>query len=299
MEQNLNTRSMIFTLYGDYIHHYGGEIWIGSLIRLMEEFGHNPQAIRAAISRMSKQGWVQSRREGNKSYYYLTEIGKKRMDEASKRIFKLKSSEWDGSWRMLIYSIPEEKRSIRDELRKELIWSGFGSLTFSCYISPNSLEEQVYHMIARYGIEEYVDFFIASYDGPHANQDLVRRCWNLAEINDKYQRFMDLYSQKFIIDRHKIQKGEMTDGECFVERTKLIHEYRKFLFVDPGLPEVLLPDDWLGEHAAVLFRDYYQVLAEPASRFFESVYQEGNELIKKETYNILDHPFISHDEEEQ
>ncbi|MDQ0166692.1 phenylacetic acid degradation operon negative regulatory protein [Bacillus horti] len=283
---------MIFTLYGDYIHHYGGEIWIGSLIRLMEEFGHNAQAIRAAISRMSKQGWVEARKEGNKSYYYLTEIGKKRMDEAAQRIFKLQAQPWDGKWRMLIYSIPEEKRAIRDELRKELIWSGFGSLTFSCYISPNPLEQQVQDLIKRYQVEEYVDFFISSYEGPHQGQDVVARCWNLEEINSKYQSFIELYSKKYIVDRNKIEKGDMQDGDCFVERTKLIHEYRKFLFVDPGLPEVLLPKDWLGDHAAALFRDYYKVLAEPASRFFESVYQEGNDAARSELYNVFEHPYM-------
>ncbi|WP_202078434.1 phenylacetic acid degradation operon negative regulatory protein PaaX [Caldalkalibacillus salinus] len=288
----MNTRSMIFTLYGDYIHHYGGEIWIGSLIRLLEEFGHNAQAIRAAISRMSKQGWVEANKVGNKSYYSLTPQGQKRIEEAATRIFKLKSSKWDGQWRMLIYSIPEEKRNLRDELRKELTWSGFGSLTFSCYISPNPLEEQVQALVKRYDIEPYVDFFTSDYIGPHANHDLVQRCWDLNEINERYQSFIDVYSNKYVIDRNKLEKEDMTDGECFVERTKLIHEYRKFLFIDPGLPEELLPKDWLGDHAAALFRDYYQILAQPASRFFEQVFQEGNELDKKASYNVMEHPLM-------
>lgn len=67
MQNSLNTRSMIFTLYGDYIRHYGNEIWIGSLIRLLEEFGHNEQAVRAAISRMNKQGWIVSANRGTKA----------------------------------------------------------------------------------------------------------------------------------------------------------------------------------------------------------------------------------------
>lgn len=62
---------MIFTLFGDYIRHYDNVIWIGSLIRLLEEFGHNEQSVRAAISRMSKQGWVQSEKIGNKSLLFL------------------------------------------------------------------------------------------------------------------------------------------------------------------------------------------------------------------------------------
>ncbi|EGL81967.1 transcriptional regulator, PaaX family [Caldalkalibacillus thermarum TA2.A1] len=292
MSKGMKTRSMIFTLYGDYIRHYGGEIWIGSLIRLLEAFGHNAQSVRAAMSRMQKQGWVKSHKRGNKSYYSLTERGKKRMNVAAKRIFKLKPERWDGKWRMLIYSIPETKRHIRDELRKELVWSGFGSLSHSCWISPNPLEEQVAEMVERYGLDDYVDFFVAENKGPNDNKSLVERCWDLEEINGRYQEFIDHYSKRFVIDRNKIEMNKMSDEECFVERTKLVHEYRKFLFVDPGLPGELLPDHWLGEHAAALFRDYYQILAKPASRFFEEVFAEGQNGQKEPKYDVLDHPFI-------
>lgn len=284
---------MVFTLYGDYISHYGSKIWIGSLIRLLNEFGHNDQSVRAAISRMNKQGWVQSEKIGNKSYYSLTERGQKRIDEAAKRIFKLMPEKWDGQWRILMYTIPEEIRSIRDELRKELVWSGFGTLSNSCWISANNLEKQVFDLIEKYEISHYVDFFIANYAGPDENKCLVEKSWNLQEINSKYKEFISEYSQKYIIDKNKIQKGNMSDAECFVERTKLVHEYRKFLFVDPGLPEELLPEKWLGSHAASLFSDYYKELAEPAARFFESVFKEGNELKDKaEDFNVLDHPLI-------
>jgi phenylacetic acid degradation operon negative regulatory protein len=290
---SMNTRSMIFTIYGDYIRHYGSQIWIGSLIRLLKEFGHNSQAVRAAISRMSKQGWVKAEKKGNKSYYSLTERGVRRIEEAAKRIFKLRPEKWDGKWRILVYTIPEEKRNLRDELRKELVWSGFGTISNSCWISPNNLEKQVYDLIEKYEIEPYVDFFIAQYDGPHQNAQLVEKSWDLDAINEKYEEFISIYSQKYIIDKNKIQRGEMTDAECFVERTKLVHEYRKFLFIDPGLPEELLPKKWMGSHAASLFSEYYKELAKPASRFFEEVFMDGNELERKdEDYNELDHPLI-------
>jgi phenylacetic acid degradation operon negative regulatory protein len=32
-----------------------------------------------------------------------------------------------------------------------------------------------------------------------------------------------------------------------------VHEWRKFLFADPGLPDDLLPRDWPGRAAADLF----------------------------------------------
>lgn len=289
----MNTRSMIFTLYGDYITHYGSKIWIGSLIKLLSEFGHNDQSVRAAISRMNKQGWVSAEKIGNKSYYSLSPRGQKRIEEAAKRIFKLKPEEWDGEWRILMYTIPEEIRNVRDELRKELVWSGFGSMSSSCWISANNLEKQVFDLIEKYDIADYVDFFIARYAGPHKNKEIVEKSWNLAEINEKYQEFISQYSQKYIIDKNKILKGNMSDAECFVERTKLVHEYRKFLFVDPGLPEELLPDKWLGSHAAALFSEYYKELAEPASRFFENVFKEGNELKNRDAdYDALNHPYM-------
>ncbi len=77
-----NTQSMIFTIYGDYIRHYGNQIWVGSLIRLVKEFGHNEQAVRVAVSRMVKQGWLVSEKQGNKSFYSLTPRGVERMEEA-------------------------------------------------------------------------------------------------------------------------------------------------------------------------------------------------------------------------
>ncbi|MGN7397010.1 phenylacetic acid degradation operon negative regulatory protein PaaX [Peribacillus frigoritolerans] len=288
-----NTQSMIFTIYGDYIRNYGSKIWIGSLIRLLKEFGHNEQGVRVAVSRMVKQGWIQSEKQGNKSYYFLTDRGVQRIDEAANRIYKMKPNEWDGKWRILMYTIPEDKRQLRDDLRKELLWSGFGSFSSGCWISPNDLEKQINRLIEKYDIDEYVDFFISEYKGPKENQSLVEKSWQLEEIENKYEEFIEKYSKQFIVHQSIISRGEMSDADCFVERTNLVHEYRKFLFIDPGLPKELLPSKWNGNHAALLFSQYYQVLAEPASRFFESVFQENNDLCRKdETYDAKDHPLI-------
>ena len=288
-----NTQSMIFTIYGDYIRNYGNKIWIGSLIRLLKEFGHNEQGVRVAVSRMVKQGWIQSEKQGNKSYYFLTERGVSRIEEAANRIYKMNPNEWDGKWRILMYTIPEEKRQIRDELRQELLWSGFGSFSNSCWISPNNLEKEVKLLIAKYGISEYVDFFVSDYIGPRDNQSLMEKSWPLEEIKSKYEEFISKYSKQFIVHQSMINRGEMSDSECFVERTKLIHEYRKFLFIDPGLPKELLPPMWSGDHATLLFSQYYKLLAEPASQFFEDVFQKDNDLRRKDkSYDANDHFLI-------
>lgn len=289
-----NTQSMIFTLYGDYIRHYGSKIWIGSLIQLLNVFDHNEQAVRVAMSRMFKQGWVQSEKIGNKSYYYLTQQGLTRIDEAGNRIFKIKPHSWDGKWRILIYSIPEEKRHLRDELRKELIWSGFGSFSNSVWITPNNLEKEVQLIIEKYEIQEYVDFFVSEYIGPHSADSIVQRSWALEETDERYKDFIKKYSEIYIIHQSMIKKNQMSDAECFVARTNLVHEYRKSLFVDPGLPEELLPQVWSGSHASILFSQYYKLLAPAASRFFESVFEKDNTMsYKDKAYDALAHPYLN------
>ena len=288
-----NTQSMIFTIYGDYIRHYGNKIWIGSLIRLLKEFGHNEQSVRVAVSRMMKQGWLESEKVGNKSYYFLTKRGKLRMEEAANRIFKLMPNEWDGKWRILMYTIPEEKRQIRDELRKELLWSGFGSFSNGCWISPNNLDNEVEFLIEKYDINEYVDFFVSEYKGPKENKALVEKSWPLLEIEARYKEFITTYSQQYIVHQSMINDKKMSLAECFVERTRLVHEYRKFLFIDPGLPKDLLPEIWSGNHAALLFEQYYKLLAPSASEFFEEVFQADNDLQRKDVkYDANYHPLL-------
>lgn len=270
-----NTRSVIITLYGDYIRHFGNEIWIGSLIELLEAFGYTEQSIRAAISRMSKQDWLTKRKIGNKSYYSLTEYGMKRTKEAAGRIYQIKPSDWDGLWRIFIYNIPERRRNIRDQMRKELIWCGFGSVSNSAWVTPNDLKNQVEMIINKYKITENVHFFTSQNIGPKSDQQIIKECWNIEEINQMYISFIESFLDKYAEDKDRTINGTLSDKECFVKRTMLVHQYRKSLFIDPGLPKELLPDRWMRDQAATLFQDYYQLLVHPANQYFEKIFQKG------------------------
>src|SRR5215831_1180487 len=131
-------RSMLFTLFGDYVRHYGATIWVGSLIALMAELEFTPAAVRTAVSRMARQGWLVSIRSGRASYYALSTRGQARMDEAAQRIFALHPERWDGRWRILVVDA-EAERARRDRLWRELSWMGMASLARSVFVSPNDL----------------------------------------------------------------------------------------------------------------------------------------------------------------
>lgn len=265
---------MLFTLFGDYIRYAGGEIWTGSLLRLMAEFDFSDQAVRVAISRLARQGWLANRKIGRESYYAMTPLAEDRLEEAGRRIYQADPGPWDGQWRILTYTIPEARREIRDALRKELGWVGHGQLASSVWISPRDRTESVWHIIDRYGIRDQVDLFTARYHGPGRDREIVARCWDLPAIEARYRTFLAEATPRLAdLRRQAAAPAGLSDNLAFVERTRLVHEYRKFLFADPGLPAELLPADWPAPAAARTFRDLYRLLAPGADRFFASVFR--------------------------
>ncbi len=266
-------QSAILTLYGDYALHRGGEIGIGSLIVLLGNFGLSEQAIRSAVSRMCRAGLLKARRLGRKSYYSLTDYGNTLLTEGERRIFQRRDSRWDGSWSVVVYSIPEPRRQARDRLRLELGWMGFGALSEATWISPHSLTREVEDLVRKLDIGEHVHLFTARHWGITDPKRIVSRCWDLDKIHQRYADFLANYQPKLEVHRQRLRAGEViAPGEYFVERFSLIHEYRKLPFFDPDLPVVLLPEDWLRPRAAALFNKYHDLLADKANEYFNSVF---------------------------
>lgn len=274
----MKPQSLLFTIFGVYMRKHENEIWVGSLTRILGEFGMTEQAVRAAISRMQKQGWLESRKVGNRSFYSMSSRGKERLLEAAGRIYKFESGAWDKKWCIVSYSIPEDRRHLRDEFRRELNYLGFGMLTNSTWISPNPLFNRVQEIVKVHEISKYVEVFYADHLAWSNPKQLIKKCWNMDEINLAYRNFIDQYLPRYedFLQKQKTSE-QIDDSYCFVEATNLVHEYRKFLFIDPDLPEDLLPEVWLGAEADQLFKNYNAMLFPGAVRFFEQVYESAGE----------------------
>jgi phenylacetic acid degradation operon negative regulatory protein len=270
----MQARSTLFTLYGDYVRHYGGTIWIGSLIALMAELAFSASAVRAAVSRMRRQGWLASIRAGRSSYYALSAHGQERIDEAAQRIFKLHPERWDGRWRLLTIDAVGDDRKRRDQLRRELAWMGYAVLARGVYLAPNDLVERTTALMERYGLAGRFEMYTAHHEGPAADAALVGRYWDVRGIDAAYAAFAAEWQPRLDQARGAVARGETPpDAVCFVERTRLVHAFRKFLFSDPGLPQELLPERWSGTAARGVFSAYYYLLTEGALGFFERLYR--------------------------
>ena len=256
--------SLIFTLYGDFVG--GGTLGIGRLVRLMAEFGLSSQAVRQAVSRMSRQGWLTPSKQGNRAYYGLTDAGKQRVAAVAPRIYE-PAREWDGRWRLLTYTIPENNRQRRDRLRKDLTLLGLAPLSSSAWISPHEIGGQLRELAQAHEVLEHVDFFTADYTGPRSDRELLERCWNLPAIAAAYREFIAAYEPRLATER---ANRTLTDESAFVERLWLVQDFRRFVYLDPGLPGALLTPHWPGTVASALFREYYASISGKAQRFYEA-----------------------------
>ena len=104
--------------------------------------------------------------------------------------------------------------------------------------------------------------FTADHDGDAVG--LVRRAWDLDLLGRSYVRW--LADAEDIV---AVAGTDPSDEEAFAVRSRLVHEWRKFLFTDPGLPRVLLPEGWPGVKAAEFFDAESNRLLPAAGRFVD------------------------------
>src|ERR1700761_9836899 len=96
----MQARSALFDLYGDYLRPRGSRAPVAALVRLLAPLGIAAPAVRTAVSRMVRQGWLHPLRLSSGPGYLLTPKGARRMDEAAARIYRASRGDWGGSFHL-------------------------------------------------------------------------------------------------------------------------------------------------------------------------------------------------------
>lgn len=253
----MNARSALFDLYGDHLRTRGRSAPIASLVRLLAALDIAAPAVRTAVSRMVRQGWLSPVRLPQGRGYALTVKAVRRLDEAGRRIYRDAPDTWDGRWHLLVIQhIPDRAR--RERLRAGLGYLAYAPLDDTTWLSPRpSPELEV--LFATEGVR--AERFVSDYDGDPCG--LVARVWDLDGLARAYERWIGEAEE--LLAAYPVP----ADEEAFAARSLLVHEWRKFLFRDPGLPAMLLPDDWPGAKAARFFDAEAARLLPAASRFVD------------------------------
>lgn len=259
----MQARSALFDLYGDHLRARGGRAPVAALVRLLAPLDITAPAVRTAVSRMVRQGWLLPVRTDAGRGYVLTDRAIRRLDEAAARIYRnVSPDDWDGRWSVAMVT-RSPARASRERLQRALGYLGYRELQAGTWVAPRPAPE-----LESVTAAEFVD--IEQFHGVHLGDDraLVERLYRPTELAAAYRAWLD--------DAHRLVAGARTapaPAAAFAARSRLVHEWRKFLFRDPGLPRVLLPGDWPGTAAAAYFDAEASRLLPGAVRYVECCLQ--------------------------
>jgi phenylacetic acid degradation operon negative regulatory protein len=274
----VHARSALFDLYGDHLRARGARAPVAALVRLLAPLGVHPPAVRTAVSRMVRQGWLEPVRLDGQPGYALTARARRRLDDAAARIYRTAPDgtpvvtgsegpgDWDRHWHLsILREVPNARR--REQLASQLAFLGWAPLSDGAWVGLRN-DTEVDQILGVEGIA--ADRFLAPVD--QGAVEFARRVWKLDELGASYDAW--LIEAKALVDDAGHESADGADGagdeQAFAVRSELVHEWRKFLFRDPGLPDELLPDDWAGTRAAEFFDFHAARLGPAAGRFVDN-----------------------------
>ena len=280
-------RQLIVTIYGLYARSDGGWLSIAALIRLLGDLGVDEPAVRSAISRLKRRGILLARRQDGSAGYQLSAGALAILREGDARIFRRHRATLADGWLLAVFSVPESERHRRHVLRSELARLGFGMVAPGVWIVPAHPQDATAETLRRLGLDSYADLFHAdhlAFGDPAAK---IRRWWDLDELERRYQAFIQAHEPA--LRRWELGSGEaggigdvggaggvasvggVGGREAFADYVRMLTDWRRLPYSDPGLPAELLPDDWIGLRAAEAFFTLRSLLEEPARAYVREV----------------------------
>lgn len=266
----LRSKSLIFDIYGAFIREFGGWIAIADLLTLLGQLGVDEQAVRSSVSRFSRRGLLVREARRGQAGYALSAAAREILTDGDERIYqRLEPASIEDGWVLVAFSIPEQLRADRHQLRSRLTWLGFGNLGSGIWIAPRRILDRTTEVVAELGLADYVDIFEGHYRAFDGLDDMVGRVWDLDALRNAYRSYLEDFEP---VATRWVDDDPVTHPvDAFCDYVSALHQWRKLPFLDPGLPSQLLPSDWEGKAAADLFNDLRTSLEPPARVHVASV----------------------------
>jgi len=237
-----SARGLLFTVLGELVLPTGGEAWTSAFIDVFGRLGVEEKAARQALMRTAADRWLSSERVGRRTVWRLTPAAERLLRDGTERIFGFTAvaADWDGRWTIVIARTPETERAARHMLRTRLGWAGFGHIMPGVWLSPRGdRADEVRQILDEAGLPDGY-LFTAEHQGGSSPAAMVGHGWDLAELAREYDEFIGAFSGSF-------------SSDPLVRVIDLVHAWRRFPWIDPGLPAQFLPTPWRGSAAAELF----------------------------------------------
>lgn len=236
--QNLRVWSIIVSLFGDLAQQPGDQISGITLTRIITPMGIKPEAIRVALHRLRKDGWIESSRSGRASVHFLTEFGRSQSAAVTPRIYA-RTSEPPSQWHLLIAEDGSGQTALED------------ALLLPQYISVNR-NTALGQGPAPDGQEDLFTANVSALQAPSWLQerlfpsDMVEACHSLLVA---------------------LQKVTLADDITAIEiaclRTLIVHHWRRIALRHPDLPAQFHPKGWTGDDCRARVFELLDQLPQP------------------------------------
>ncbi|MDO5739098.1 MAG: PaaX family transcriptional regulator C-terminal domain-containing protein [Ornithinimicrobium sp.] len=278
----MHARSAVVDVYGDHLREHGWWGPVAGVVALAQSCGVQPAATRTAVSRLVREGWLVAEARDGARGYAATPLAQNRLARAYRRIYASGPAPWPGSWHVVVVDHGANRRR-RDHVAASLGYLGYGRLAASTWISPRPSPELAL-VLAEHGatwsgvvgpldghsrgrIDDAANHTVGTLestgkltgDSTRAAR-LAAKVWDLDALGTAYQSFADGLP-------HPADVRDLPPKAAYPVRAHLVHEWRKFLFADPGLPAEVLPRSWPGQHARERFLDIAAGLRPAAEQF--------------------------------
>ncbi|WP_328875003.1 PaaX family transcriptional regulator [Streptomyces sp. NBC_00287] len=266
-EESLRPQSLMLTFLGEQVLGRDVCVYSGSVIDVFARAGIGEQATRSTLTRMVNRGLLRRQREGRRMYFGLTDRSTAVLRDGERRIWHTGAvnRQWDGTWTLLGFSLPESWQRQRHDLRSQLTWSGFGPLFNGLWIAPGQID--VTELVAELGLSAHVKVFRAHADTGTDIGAMIEETWELSELAARYEAF---------VQRWQPWETEAPDADdALTLRLLLQAEWLRLIRRDPRLPVRHLPEDWPADRAEKTFRAVHERLTplaqEAAERLLDLV----------------------------
>lgn len=258
----MHARSAVVDLYGDHLPEHSWWAPVAGLVVLTATCQVQPAATRTAVSRLVREGWLEAQRRDGARGYAATPLARERLAGAHRRIYAERPRRWDGTWHLVVVDVAGDRRR-RERVAASLGYLGYARLGGGTWVSPWPSEE-LGPTLTAHG---------ATWTGwvADAQQDPTRvtaTLWDLDGLAHAYSDFAERLPSPGAVTA-------LAPVQAYPLRTTLVHEWRKFLFQDPGLPVEVLPAGWPGQAVREQFLTVAEALRPAAAAFVARVLEEA------------------------
>ena len=253
--------SIIRTITGLYIRHEKTPVARTRIVELAHAAGVSVPAAQTAISRLIDREVLEA---AQSSTLRVSSAAQQMFERGTRRIFTPRQMSGSDPWCLVAYSLPETLRSVRHQVRKHFLQLGGGTLGSGLWIFPEYLREEVSAVLNALGAREHATLFTAQQPYfPGTPQQAAGQWWDLERLGTLHRAFLESTAS--------LDSSDIAPPSAYRGYVTMVDSWRALPYLDPGLPEFMLPAHWPGDESRERFLALSTAFQESALLFARSL----------------------------